>query len=114
MDNFRELLVSKVTAINQDPEKKEKIREWINGYRGKVICFQVEESGESYHLVFDKDKVILRKGNYSSCEFTYIGPRGVLVNIIHGKESARKAGMSAAIKGWGSLNEALQFEQLLS
>lgn len=113
MDNFIGLLVSKVAAINQDPGKKEKIREWINGYRGKVICFQVEETGESFHLVFDRDKVILRKGNYSSCEFTYTGPQGVLAEIIEGKNSAMKCGMSGAIKGWGSVNEALEFEKVL-
>ena len=111
MENIKKLLESKVTAMNQDPEKRKKIVRWIDGYRGKVISFKTED--EAYHLVFEKDKVTLRDGNYSSCEFSYRGPRSVLAKVIQGEVSAGKAGMSGAIKGWGSLNEAMQFEKLL-
>ena len=111
MEDFRTLLEAKVRGINQDPEKRRKIEKWINGYRAKVISFRTE--AESYHLVFKKDRVTLRPGNYSSCEFSYIGPHDVLVEILQGKRSAGPSGIAGTIKGWGSLNEAQQFERLL-
>jgi len=43
--------------MNQDPRKREMIRKWIDGYRGKIICFDSDE-GDAYHIVFDKDEVI--------------------------------------------------------
>jgi len=112
MESMKQMLGKKVAAINQDPGKMEKVREWINGYRGKVISLQADD--EIYHVIFQKEKVLLRDGHYSSCEFSYIGSRDVLVRVIQGKESATTAGMTGRIKGWGSLNEALQFEKLLA
>lgn len=112
MESIRQILEKKVAAINQVPGKMEKLRAWVNGYRGKVISFEADD--EICHLLFEKERVLLRDGHYSSCEFSYIGPKDVLIQIIQGKESARTAGMSGRIKGWGSLNEALQFEKLLT
>ena len=100
-----------MAGINQDSQKRKKIKEWIDGYRGKIIGLKTEN--EAYHLVFDQGRVTLRPGDYSSCEFCYLGPPEVLVKIIQGKESAMRCGMSGAIKGWGSVNEAQKFEKLL-
>jgi len=111
MESIKKILETVVTNINQDPQKRKKIKEWINGYRGKIIGLKTEN--EAYHLVFDHDIVTLRTGDYSSCEFCYIGPSEVLMKIIQGKESAMRCGMSGAIKGWGSVNEAQKFEKLL-
>jgi putative sterol carrier protein len=111
MKTIKELLESKVAEMNQNSEKRKKIQKWVGNHNGKVICFKT--GTEMFHLVFERDKVTLREGNYSSCEFSYIGPQDVLAAIIQGKESAMKCGMSGAIKGWGSVNEAVQFEKLL-
>ncbi len=111
MEDLKSLLEAKVAKFNQDPQKREQIHEWIDGYRCKIICFKTET--ESFHIVFKKDKVVLRDGDYSSCEFSYLGPCDVLVRVLEAKSSARSAGMSGAIRGWGSLNEAQQFERLL-
>ncbi len=110
--SIKQLLEEKISAINQDPEKRKRITEWIDGYRGKIIVFKSEK--EAYHLIFEKGKVTLRAGDYSSCEFSYRGSVEVLTRILQRKESASKAGMAGAIKGWGSLNEAQQFERLLA
>lgn len=111
MNSLKEILEAKVKEINQNSAKKRQINKWINGYRGKVICFQVNK--EAYHLVFEQGSVMLRHGNYSSCEFSYIGPQDAIVNIIEGKDSAMSAGLKGVIKGWGSVNEAIEFEKLL-
>jgi hypothetical protein len=112
MKGIRALLEAKVAGFNENPGKKREIEEWIDGYRFKVICFKTEN--EAFHLVFKKDGVILRTGDYSSCEFSYLGPDDALAQILEAKSSARSAGMSGRIKGWGSLNEAQQFERLLT
>ena len=111
MEDLKRLLERKVVSINQDPEKREKIRRWVDGYRGKVISFKTKD--ESFHLIFEKDKVTLNEGNYSSCEFSYIGSKEVLCAILRKEESAMRAGMSGIIKGWGSVNEALKFEKII-
>ena len=112
MDTLKELLEKKVASMNQDPVKQEMIRQWIKGYRGKVIGFRTDK-GESYHVVFDGGQTILREGDYPSCEFSYIGPEEVLCNILMKKNSGMKAGRDGTIKGWGSVNESLKFEALL-
>ena len=111
MNSLKEILEAKVREIKQSPEKKRQINKWINGYRGKVICFQADN--ESYHLIFEQDSIILRNGNYSSCEFTYIGPQDAITKIIERKDSAMSAGQKGVIKGWGSVNEALNFENII-
>jgi hypothetical protein len=112
MEDIKALLEAKVAKFNQDPEKREEIEKWIDGYRCKIICFKTET--ESFHVVFKKDNVVLRHGDYSSCEFSYLGPSDMLAQILQAKNSARSAGMAGTIKGWGSLNEAQQFERLLT
>lgn len=113
METFKDLLEKKVSSMNQDPKKKALIRKWIDGYRGKVIGFRTN-SGESYHVVFDDGNADLRQGIYPSCEFFYIGPEDVLCAILRKENSGMKAGREAAIKGWGSVNEAIRFEALLT
>jgi hypothetical protein len=113
MKRLKELLEEKISSMNQDPRKREMIRKWIDGYRGKIICFNSEE-GEAYHIVFDKDGATLRPGKYSSCEFFYSGPEEVLLAILRRENSAMKGGMAGIIKGWGSVNEAIKFEALLA
>ncbi len=112
METFKNLLEKKVSSMNQDPDKQALIRQWIDAYRGKVIGFRIN-SGESYHVVFDGGKADLRQGYYPSCEFCYIGPEDVLCAILRKENTGMKAGMAGAIKGWGSVNEAIKFEMLL-
>ena len=113
METFKDLLEKKVSSMNQDPGKQALIRDWIDGYRGKVIGFRTS-SGESYHVVFAGGKADMRQGIYPSCEFFYIGPEDVLCTILRKENSGMKAGRVGAIKGWGSVNEAIRFEALLS
>ena len=112
MKKLKEILEQKVSAMNQDPAKQGMIREWIDGYRGKVIAFRTD-GGEAYHVVFDNGSAEMRPGNYPSCEFSYLGPEEVLCAILEKENTGMKAGMAGAIKGWGSVNEAIKFEALL-
>ncbi len=112
MKGLRALLEAHVKRFREDPEKKKEIRKWIDGYRSKVICFKTDR--EAFHLVFKRDEVVLRNGDYSSCEFSYLGPADALARILEAKSSAGPAGMAGVIKGWGSLNEAQRFERLLT
>jgi hypothetical protein len=112
MKKLKELLEQKVSTMNQDPVKQDLIRKWIDGYRGKVIAFRTDD-GEAHHVVFDGSSAEMRKGNYPSCEFSYIGPEDVLCAILSKENTGMRAGMAGAIKGWGSVNEAIKFEALL-
>ena len=97
METIQTLLEKKVSSMNQDPGKQELIRDWIDGYRGKVIGFRTE-NGTAFHLVFDQGKAEMRKGNYPSCEFFYFGSEDVLCAILRGENSAMKAGRTGAVK----------------
>ena len=112
MEKLKGLLEEKIAFMNQDSGKQELLRNWISGYRGKVIGFKSDE-GEAFHVVFVGGRADLRQGNYPSCEFSYIGPEEVLCEIILKKSSGMKAGRDGSIKGWGSVNESLKFESLL-
>ena len=110
-NNIEAILRAKVNEINKSSDKKKLLSEWIHDYPMKIVSLKTEEG--SFHIVFKKNEASMRKGDYSSCEFTYIGSSTVIKNILEGNESAGKAGMKGIIKGWGSVNEALQFEKLL-
>jgi hypothetical protein len=89
----------------------ERVKDWIDGYRGKVI--QISAEGEFYHLVFTKEKVSLRKGQYPSVDVTYLGSRDAIVKILKGETTGRAESRAGNIKIWNSLHETFPFEAVI-
>ncbi|MBI2908282.1 MAG: hypothetical protein HYX92_11595 [Chloroflexi bacterium] len=92
-------------------DRVKKIADWINGYDGKVIQFKSPE--EDYCLVFTKAGAFLRRGEYPSCDVTYIGSREALLRILKGESSARAEMRAGDFKIWGNLHETYKFEAVL-
>lgn len=111
MPQLEALLRSKVEEINSREEKLAKVRAWIDGYRGKII--QLRTKDNAFHLVFTKDKVELRKGEYPSVDVTYIGEEDVLMRILRGETSGREEIRKGALKTWQNLHETFRFEDVL-
>jgi len=111
MSELQSYLREKVKQINEDKARLKLVRDWINGYWGKIIGFKTGDKG--YHLVFTKDGVALRDGEYPSCEALYLGDEKAIMEILRKESSAYRSARGGKLKVWGSLNEARQFESLL-
>lgn len=111
MSKLKEKLERKVREINEDRMRMEKVREWIDGFFGKIICFKAP--GESYHIVFTKERVELREGEYPSCEVYYHGDEEALEKVLDKELSASTGVKRGQLRIWGSLNEATKFEEIL-
>ena len=111
MADLERLLKEKVKQINSDKGRLGKIREWINGYYGKVIGFVTPN--KAYHLVFTREEVSLREGDYPSCEVFYRGSEEVMQKLLNRQKSTGEVVKSGQLKAWGNLNEAVTFEKIL-
>ena len=111
MADLESLLKEKVKQVNSDKGRLDKVKEWIDGYYGKVIGFIAPH--KAYHLVFTKDGVSLREGDYPSCEVSYRGSEEALLRLLNRVTNTGEAVKSGQLKAWGNLNEATQFEAIL-
>lgn len=110
MSDLELSLTSAVDKLNAQ-ERIKRIADWIDGYDGKVIQFKAP--GEDYCLVLTKAGAFLRKGEYPSCDVTYIGTRETLLRILKGESSARAEIRAGNFKIWGNLHETFKFEAVL-
>ncbi len=112
MATLDKLLKEKATAIAKDPQKMKTVGEWIRpAYKGKVIVLATPE--KAYHVVFTRDSVTVRKGDYPSCETRYNGSEQDLVAVLTGETNAYLGAKSDRLVMWGNLNDATVFERLL-
>ena len=112
MSQLEALLGSKVAEINSRKDKMEKVGEWINGYRGKIVSLKTGD--KAYHIVFTKELASLRAGDYPSADITYLGEEDTLCRIISGETSAKQEARAGRVTIWQNLHEALLFESALS
>lgn len=111
MSQLEETLVSITRKINSSDQSLKRVRDWIDGYSGKVVQLTTEQ--KNYYLVFTKDGVSLRKGEYPSCELTYRGEENPLVKILKGQTSTYAEMKGENLTLWGSLHESVPFEGLI-
>ena len=111
MSQLKDTLERKAKQISEDPIRMESVRDWIDGFWGKIINFKTPN--ESYHLVFTKDRVELREGSYPICEVHYRGSEEAVLEILNGESGAVSSVKTGGLKMWGSLNEATRFEGIL-
>ena len=111
MSELRNNLEQKVRQISGDKSKMAQLGRWVDGLAGKVISFKSLQ--ESYHITFTRDKVVLREGDYPSCQVSYRGREENLLKILRGEEGAGTVWRTKQLKVWGSLSEAIIFESIL-
>lgn len=112
MSELETLLKSKIDKINSRKDKLQEVREWIgDGYRGKVI--QLKFGDKACHVVFTRESVSLREGEYPSVEVTYCASEDVLLKIIKGETRAKMEIRAGSLVNLQSLHEAAEFEQIM-
>lgn len=111
MPALEQVLKQKAAEISGNPTKMAKVRDWIDGYRGKILNFKTK--GTAYHLVFTKEGVACRAGEYPSVELTYIGEEDALSSLVRGETTTRDAAKAGKLKTWHNLHEAVRFEEVL-
>ena len=112
MSELETLLKSKIDNINSQENKMQEVRQWLgSGYVGKVI--QLKFGDKAYHIVFTREGVSLREGEYPSVEVTYWASEDVLLKIIKGETRAKMAVRAGTLINLQSLREAAEFEQVM-
>ena len=112
MSQLETLLESKVAGINSRKDKMAQVGEWIDGYRGKIVGIKTDD--KAYHVVFTKELVSFRVGDYPSADITYLGEEDALCRILSGETSTKEETRRGGVKIWQNMHEALPFEKALS
>lgn len=111
MSELEKVLQSLVARINGSGECLKRVESWVDGYRGKIVQLITEKG--SFHLVFARGGVSLRRGEYPSSEITYCGDDNVLLKILRGQSSASVETKTGNLTLWGNMHESLPFESLV-
>lgn len=110
MSELEALLKARVAEVNKRRTLLNKVREWVDGYTGKIIELRTKD--KTYHLVFTKDRVSLREGEYPSVELTYHGEEEALMRLIKGESSTKEEVKKGRLKTWHNLHEAAKFQEV--
>ena len=112
MSELETLLKSKIDSINSRKDKMQEVRDWIgDGYVGKVVQLKIGDN--AYHIVFTREGVSLREGEYPSVEVTYYASEDVMLQVIKGETRAKMAVRAGTMVTLQSLREAAEFEQIM-
>lgn len=77
-----------IAKVNETPEHRTFIRDWVGPYQGKVL--QVETDEKPFHIVLYKQGTMeLRLGSYPSPEVIYKASTKTLMNLFTGQASFR-------------------------
>lgn len=112
MSELERVLKSKVAEINSRKDKLEKVRGWIDGYRGKIV--QLITKDEAYHIVFTKESASLRPGEYASVDVTYQGDEAALIKIVKGETTAKMQARAGTIRTRQNMSDSFGFEHVVA
>ncbi|MFX0132623.1 MAG: SCP2 sterol-binding domain-containing protein [Candidatus Hodarchaeota archaeon] len=116
VDQLKKILIGLTNAINQKPDAKKMVDEWIASQYGKVIGWKVrhENQEHNFHMVFTKkDGVKFIIGEYPACDMMFIGDLDTLLGIMTGKKKTTTELKSKALKVYGSLHEGINLGKIM-
>lgn len=109
---IHQLFETLVKRVNEKPEHREFVREWVGPYQGKVL--QLETDQGTFHVVLNKKGTLsLHKGKYPSPDVIYKATTETLMNLFTGQASFR-----TLIKRWdlviiGAGHESVSLNKLI-
>jgi len=111
-NQIAQLFETMIQQVNDTPEHREFVRNWVGPYQGKVL--QVETDDDTFHILLHrKGTMELRNNSYPSPEVIYKATTKTLMNLFTGQVSFRDL-----MKRWeliiiGAGHESLPLGQLM-
>ncbi len=111
-NQIAQLFETMIQQVNDTPEHREFVRNWVGPYQGKVL--QVETDDDTFHILLHrKGTMELQIGSYPSPEVIYKASTETLMSLFTGQTTFRDL-----IKRWeliiiGAGHESLPLGQLM-
>ena len=97
------------SKISQDA-----VRRWVGTDAGKIIGFKLRDDEEkNFHIVFTRDGISLREGEYPACECTFVTSEEILKLLASKELGLRDAARSGKLTQWGNFHEGLTFANVV-
>jgi len=113
IDQVRKRLRLLVDLMNKNEKAKSRLIAWIDGYDGKIIEFQVDNS--SFYMVFTKENARLEEGSYPSPDAVIVTEPKFLIDILSGKVRLSSSLIAEdKLRVWGNFHEVVLFSKIVS
>ena len=101
-----------IAKVNETPEHREFIREWVGPYQGKVL--QIETDQGTFHIRLHRQGTMeMRDGVYPSPEVIFKASTKTLMNLFTGQASFRELMKKWELVIIGAGHESVSLGQLL-
>jgi hypothetical protein len=109
---LEQLIDGLVTRVNDTPNLRKFVRNWVGAYHGKILQLETEKG--VLHLILARDGTIrVNQGSYPSPDVIYKAPAQTLLDLFTGQANFREL-----IKRWelvivGAGHESAQLAKLI-
>ena len=101
-----------IAKVNETPEHREFIRDWVGPYQGKVL--QLETDKGIFHVILLKSGIMkLQYGTYPSPDVIYKASTTTFMNLFTGQTSFRELMKKWELVVIGAGHESVPLGQLL-
>ncbi|MBD3159288.1 MAG: hypothetical protein GF309_10910 [Candidatus Lokiarchaeota archaeon] len=91
--------------VNEKDSLKERVKEWVGPYDGKILQVYTPEAGPQY-IVVTKKGMELREGEYPSPDVIYKADAEILLGIFTGDIDFRQAMKDRRLEVIGNAHES--------
>lgn len=111
-NQLSQLFESMIQQVNDTPQHREFVREWVGPYQGKAL--QLETESETFHILLHRQGTMeLQIGSYPSPEVIYKASTETLMNLFSGRTSFRDLTKRWELIVIGAGHESLPLAQLM-
>ena len=111
-NQLAQLFETMIQQVNDTPEHREFIRDWVGPYQGKVL--QLETDDVTFHILLHrKGTMELRIGSYPSPEVIYKASTDTLMSLFTGRATFRDLTKRWELIVIGAGHESLPLGQLM-
>jgi hypothetical protein len=111
-NQLAQLFETMIQQVNDTPEHREFVRDWVGPYQGKVL--QLEPDDGTFHILLHrKGTMELRSGSYPSPEVIYKASTETLMSLFTGRATFRDLTKRWELIVIGAGHESLPLGQLM-
>jgi hypothetical protein len=110
---LQQLIDGLITRVNENPDLREFVRNWVGSYHGKILQFETDKG--TLHIILAKDGTMRAdKGSYPSPDIIYKAAAQTLLDLFTGQADFREL-----VKRWeivivGAGHESVQLAKLIT
>ncbi len=111
MSQLQEFFKFLISKVNEKPELKKYLAEWVGPYDGKILQVFTEDGPQ--YIVVTKDGMSLHDGIYPSPDVTYKASAQTLLNIFTGEVPFKQTMKEGSLTVIGNAHESNPLANLI-